>query len=363
MLAPAARPTTWKALAFGALLFAGVDLGVFRWGPYRWLAKPDSSAGWVVQRTLIEPTLRPVLPQPAIVVFGDSRMGEACIPELLQAALGEPTAGVRLASVPGTSPRVWPFLFERLPPPPGGYRVAVVGLADWDDDHAGPSFGERDLDLAFLGPLLDLRGAADVAADFTAAAARRDAWLCACCRVYAWRRDLQDLLLAPWSRIDAARRRYWFVAGDPRYGGVDRSLAGVRWEDGRVVGLRPEDQGAAAALRDIVQPGPPADDSAYRRKWLGRMADLAAAAGTTLVFVRMPTQVLPLAQARAPATAVLDELARRPHVRVLARDLCAELERPEFFFDALHLNRAGAERFTRLLAAALLAACGPQLGR
>jgi hypothetical protein len=357
------RPTTWKALAFGALLFAGVDVGVFRCGPYRWLAKPDSSAGWVVRRTLIEPTLRPDLPQPSIVVFGDSRMGEACIPELLQAGLGAPPAGVRMATVPGTSPRVWPFLFEHVPPPRGGFQIAVVGLSDYDDDIPGKSWSERELDLAFLGPLLGLGDAALVAADFTAAGARRDTWLCACSRIYAWRRDVQDLLLAPWSRYDAVRRHYWWLAGDRGYPGVDRSLAGVRWEGGEVAGLRPEDRAAAPALAALVQPGPSIDESAYRRKWLGRMADLTAAAGTALVFVRMPTQVLPRAHPRARATAVLDELARRPHVRVLDRDLFADLERPECFYDALHLNRRAAEWFTRRLAEALLAACGPQLGR
>src|SRR5262249_58776478 len=115
MGSPTPRPTTWKALAFAVLLFAGVDVGVFRCGPYRWLAKPDSSAGWVVRRTLLEPQLRPEQPGvPSVVLLGDSTMNEACIPEMLRAGLGDPAPGVRLAAIPGATPRVWPFVYERL---------------------------------------------------------------------------------------------------------------------------------------------------------------------------------------------------------------------------------------------------------
>src|SRR5262252_4267485 len=97
-----ARPTTWKALAFAALLFAGVDVGVFRCGPYPWIAKPDSSDGWVMRRTLLEPRLRPDKPGvPSIVLLGDSTMNGACIPEMLRAGLGDPAPGIRVAAIPG----------------------------------------------------------------------------------------------------------------------------------------------------------------------------------------------------------------------------------------------------------------------
>src|SRR5262245_11807674 len=125
MASAAAAPSSWKALACGALLFLGVDLAVFRWGPYAWLAKPDSGAGCVVQRTLLEPSLRPAVQQPSVLLLGDSTMNDACIPELLRAELGAPSPFVRPASIPGTTPRVWPFLFARVPAPPGGFRVAV----------------------------------------------------------------------------------------------------------------------------------------------------------------------------------------------------------------------------------------------
>ena len=293
-------------------------------------------------------------------------MGEACIPELLAAGLrgdaGQPAPEVRKASIPGTTPRVWPFLFAHLPAPPGGFAAVVVGLHDYHDDTPGGSLRENALDLAFLGPILGPGDAAEVA-DFTAAGSRRDAWLVGCSRIYAWRRDLQDLLLSPWSRYKAARRHYWWLESNQPYVGIDRSLAGVHVEDGRIVGLRPEDHGMEAALRSVVWPETTVDDSAYRRKWLGRLADLAAAAGTQLLFVRMPTQVLPRAVPRPVSSAVLDELAARPHVRVLDRDLFAELERPEFFYDHVHLNRAGAERFTQLLGAALRRELGPRPGR
>ena len=354
--------TTWRAVLCGIVLFASVDGVVFRTGLYARIAKPESNAGWFVRRTVLEPELRPATP-PGLVVLGDSTMAEGCIPELLRTELGVPPPFVRLAAIPGTTPRVWPFLLDAVPAPPGGWRLTVVGLATYDDDAPGEALADRALDLAFLGPTLTLREAAGVAADFTSAAARRDVWLQAACKSYAWRRDVRDLLASPSERREVVRRHLWWLHRDEPYAGVATSLAGARVEGRAIVGLRPEDATAVARLRALVWPGDPIDNGAYRRKWLGRLRDRVVATGSELVLLRVPTQMLPRAVPRPVNTTVVDELARSPHVHVLDAALFAELERPEFTFDAVHLNRAGAERFTRILAGELRRRFGALLQR
>lgn len=354
--------TSWRAFLCGIVLFASADCVVFRTGLYARIAKPDSNAGWVVRRAVLEPELRPAT-QPSLVVLGDSTMSEGCIPELLRTELGVPAPFVRLAAVPGTTPRVWQFLLDAVPAPPGGWRLTVVGLATYDDDAPGEAMAERVLDLAFLGPTLTLRDAGDVAADFASAAARRDVWLQAACKSYAWRRDVRDLLASPSERREVVRRHLWWLHRDEPYAGIATSLAGARVEGREIVGLRPEDAAAIARFRAIVWPGDPIDNGAYRRKWLWRLRDKAVAAGSELVLLRVPTQMLPRAVPRPANTTVVDELARSPHVHVLDTALFAELERPEFTFDAVHLNRAGAERFTHILAAELRRRFAAQLQR
>ena len=114
--------TTWKALLCGALLFAAADVGVFRSGLYAWLAKPDSSAGWVTRQTLFEPLAHPPTEQPSVLLLGDSTMGEAGDEVALRERLGA-RGIVKNGAVPGSTPRVWPFLFAQGPAPPGGWRL------------------------------------------------------------------------------------------------------------------------------------------------------------------------------------------------------------------------------------------------
>ena len=58
---------------------------------------------------------------------------------------------------------------------------------------------------------------------------------------------------------------------------------------------------------------------------------------------------------------VFDFLKRRADIREAS--FFAELERPEFFYDAVHLNIRGRARFTELLATELERRFGPRLGR
>ncbi|MEO6595939.1 MAG: hypothetical protein ABIP94_14400, partial [Planctomycetota bacterium] len=225
--APVSTPTTWRALLCGLLLFALADVAVFRSGAYAWLAKPDSSAGWVVLRTRLEPALRPELAQPSILLLGDSSMLEAGNTNELRAHLGSPLVSAHNAGVPGSTPRVWPFLFSALEAPPGGYTLVVIGLREFDDDAEPEEFGKRAYDLSFLGPLLGATEMLSMVDEFAASNPRRDARLMALCQTWVWRRDLQDLCSAPWARYEDVRRQLGRLRWGQDYEGIEQSLAGV----------------------------------------------------------------------------------------------------------------------------------------
>lgn len=354
--APSPRPaTTWRALLGALLLFVLGDVVVFRSGLYAWLAKPDSAAGWVVRRTLLAPD--PASDAVAsVLLLGDSRIGEACDEHRLREQLGAPPVAVVQGSIPGSSPRVWPDAFARMPVPPGGWQLVVVGLAEFDDDADGERMSERLYDLGFFGPWLqpararELATALDVPNNPNAV---RDIWLCTFCKAFAWRRDFQDLGADPWTRAREVMRqlgrRIW---GGP-YDGIDRSLAGVRVENGAIVGPVGDERQDRVVLRHLVFREHCVDNAAYRRRWLGELVDRVTATGAQVVFVRLPSQVLPRAKPRVPNMRVLDELAQRPGVHVLPFELFAALEAPEYFFDALHVNRAGRRLLTPQLAEVL----------
>ncbi|HEU4419173.1 MAG TPA: hypothetical protein VFT55_09560, partial [Planctomycetota bacterium] len=61
--------------------------------------------------------------------------------------------------------------------------------------------------------------------------------------------------------------------------------------------------------------------------------------------------------------AIFGELAGRSHVHVLDPNLFADLERPEYFYDALHMNQLGRRQFTERLADTLRQRFGAVLTR
>jgi len=360
--------STWRALLYALLLFVLGDVVVFRSGLYAWLAKPESSGGWVTKRTLLAPPPLAAGDVASVLLLGDSRIGEAIDEHSLRAQLGAPPVAVTQASLPGSSPRVWAQLFERLPQPPGGFSLVVLGLPDYDDDAGHEDQQHRLNDLAFLGPSLGPRRAFELAAELRGEAnphATRDVWLATLLKSFAWRRDVQDLAADPYTRYREVRRQFGRLSWATPYPGNPGSLAGVRVDGDAIRDLPPTSTSAQdlPTLRNLVFHEHDVDNTAYRRRWLGELADRVRASGAELVVVRMPLQVLPRSKPRVPATAVVDELAQRPGVHVLPYELLAGAEAPEFFFDALHVNREGRQLCTRLLAEQLLARCAGRLGR
>jgi lysophospholipase L1-like esterase len=70
-----------------------------------------------------------------------------------------------------------------------------------------------------------------------------------------------------------------------------------------------------------------------------------------VIFIRLPRGPVPRPDRLLPRTgSVIRDLASRPGVLMADEHAFDSLERPEFFWDALHLNRAGIARFSPMLA-------------
>src|SRR5262249_28525087 len=113
-----------------------------------------------------------------------------------------------------------------------------------------------------------------------------------------------------------------------------------------------------AAERDalrarLLQPPAPQTGALaeYRRLWFGRITDRYRGSPTRIVFVRIPrgpiTRPAALSDARR---GVVRELSAQPGVLLLDERAFDALERPELFFDGLHLNATGRADFSPALA-------------
>ena len=100
----------------------------------------------------------------------------------------------------------------------------------------------------------------------------------------------------------------------------------------------------------------------YRRRWFGAIIARYRGTRTRLIAVRLPRG--PVVRPNLPADegGTLREYAARGELALLDEHLFDELERPELFGDALHMNAAGGERFSLKLAREVRRALGPPRG-
>jgi hypothetical protein len=97
--------------------------------------------------------------------------------------------------------------------------------------------------------------------------------------------------------------------------------------------------------------------AAYRRKWFGKIMERYRGTATKVVFYRLPRAPIPRPDSLVrKLSGSIREFPSRSNVLLLDEHAFDSLERPEFFRDALHLNREGTARFSKLMAERLLEA-------
>lgn len=328
---------------------------------YRHLAEPHSNAGTTALKLRLarrDATSHP----PTILVFGDSRVGEGFSPVIAQQA----TDSVNFVNVaaPGSSPRTWYYLLRAMVRKNVPFKLVVVGLvypptgasrlADWP------------LDPAFMAPLVDLRDAIEFPASFVGphvrARAREAIWL----PTVLMQKDIQNLLASPRERRRHLHGKLGWLKHIRNYRGRDETMPPLAFDpDHRVIDWKNASQLQRTELEQHLRTlkQVPFDNSAFAQLWFGQLLELIRENDAQLVFYPLPRgpyqEILPLDYAPPDW---LSELANERDVTVLPADFLIDLEAPQYFFDALHANRAGraitSERVAKA-AAAILAERAP----
>lgn len=346
------------AAAFLALLL--IDLALFRSGVYSMLIKPDSTAGSVVGAELVVRKYREAT-RKNVLVLGNSQIGEGFSAALADAAVQRPDLHFINASVAGTSPRVWNYLLREVDP--DGDRFAAIALmVEYDGLYNWNDFANYSLDISYSTPLLRLVDLDEFTESFTAADLRARARRTILLPEQGLHEDLQDFLAHPLRRMHDLRkvRPAWLYAVS-QYGGHGGALPELVLDPGSCM---PANWGADAAewkprletyLRDMRKPAPQQMQIAnqnYERLWLGRIAQRYHARGIPVIVFAMTRGPWKADFLPAPTlNPVLIELRDAGLITALPGDAFVELEKPQFFFDTLHLNAAGRERFSKLFAA------------
>ena len=346
------------AVCAGILLYAISDQAIFGSGWYLRFLDPDSLAGRVVL-TVNEEAGRPGATGAEVAVVGNSMLAEGFSAKVADSA----AAGrmrFRNLSVPASTPRCWYYLLRAADEEARRYRAIVIQVEEYSDEDGETPMADAISDVHIVDPLLKPSDALDFALSFSRPRLQFEALRGTLLKGYIYKQDVQALLEAPSRRLEKmAQARQGYAGWIYDYPGREQSLAGMKvdWAR-RSIDFPP---GVPADIRDRLrrtilrtrarQTG---EQARYRRLWFGRILERYSGGKTRIIFVRVPRgpAVNPaFDDAGDPST--IRAFATRPYVTLMDPHAFQSLEQPEYFFDDLHMNHAGRERFSRMLARAL----------
>ena len=341
----------WKAL-LGVAIFFGADAAAFRSGWYSQYLETDSSAGAMQLVLLREKQHQAEWKEPIVLTMGDSRLNYS--PKAANEFSAAKGYGFRLShgGVAGTNPRIWHYILRELDPTARRYKAIVFAVDDYDDEDTYIDYTDYPLDVNYLSLLLRWSDMPEYPLSYTTPKYALEAWKACLFKGAALQPDLLAMLHNPRRRRQEAKaRRAWWPNGSYEYQETEQSVAGlsVDWTTRKATVPAGVDPQVVETV--LLRPVAPQTGKygAYRRKWFGKIFERYQGSPTKLVFVMLPRGPI----LRPPVVKVshsIREFASRPGVLLGDEHRFEELERPELFKDALHMNRAGSTRYGEMLA-------------
>jgi hypothetical protein len=342
----------------------GLDALLFRTHLYMSILEPDSSAGLLELVLWREKRAQNTAGDNLVVTLGNSRMGYT--PRIVDLRPRQTGYAVRTAGVPGSDPRSWYYLLRDLDPTARRYRAVVFGVDDYDDEDRAFHSDDDIRALHYCIARLRWYDAIDFARSFHSREVQWEALRGAVLKGVALQSDIQAFLAHPLKRIAYVRlcHRGW---PDWTYGYVesDRNMVGLQIDWSTLKAAYPP--GMTDEQKDTVRnyllhaPDPQTGRMAnYCRTWLGRIAGRYRDSRTKVIFFRLPRGPIPRPDYLVKKlSGSIRELASRPNVILANEHLFDSLEHPEYFKDAMHMNRDGLDRFSPMLADEVARILGP----
>ena len=352
----------WPLIKLVLVAFVGlavIDLIAFRTGLYASWIEPNSSAGSVVGSTMLIKR-ETKADSSNILVLGNSKIGEGFSGRLADQASGRPDLHFINGAVAGSTPRIWYYLLRELDPGCNRY-AAVAMMVDYDPTTNQEDMGNYAADTNYLQPLLRFTDFSEYAASFTKPTERERARRAVALPMQALHDDITSLLRSPLHRFhDTGRSRRLWMDASISYAGREQRLpdleidvaAGMprNW-DGVSESTKPQLESYFRGLRQHASEQTIAANNAYVERWVGAIAQCYHAAGGKVFVFSVPRG--PWHELLVPAPKIggaVADLAKRGLIEPLPGVTFVPLEQPQYFFDHLHMNHDGRERFSRLLA-------------
>ena len=342
-----------RNLFLGIAAFICVDGVIFHSGLYVSILAPSSYAGRVVRITQAERERAPSGLK-EVLVLGDSRIAEGFSPTLAN-ELGSP-AGLKFVGLaePAASANTWYYMVREVDPTRRRYAAIVIPYGIGYEPNSADA-----LRISMTAPLLRYGDCFHFASGFQRWSGRFRAFVACILRGSAYQDDVVDLLSHPVARIksiqlaDKMRSR-------SEYKGRDYDLVGTSYNatTGQVTFAPKLTEAQRLAFRkSLIRPSQ--SDTEYslklQRDWIPRIMNRYSHSPTAIVLTPLPRgPFLELGGFSKGYESVLPTSVIQRTSFSLPGHTFEFLEKPEYYFDAFHLNAKGRQKFTETLVSELL---------
>src|SRR6266480_5849757 len=344
-----------RNLLLGIAAFVSLDGIIFHTGLYVSILAPNSYAGRVAVITRAEKQ-RPSLGLKEVLVLGDSRMAEGFSTTVAD-ELGS-AAGFKFVTLaePASTANTWYYMLREVDPTAQCYWAIVLPYGIGYEPTSAES-----LRISMAAPLLRYGDCFTFASAFQQWSGRFRAVTACILRGCAYQSDVADFLEHPIARIENVQRESAMVRARAVYKGRDYDMVGTSYDatTGQMTFPPRLTEAQREAIRkSLLQPSQSEMQYSLRlqRDWIPRILNRYSKSATAIVLTpvpRGPFAELPAFSAgqRAP----FPQVTRQRTVFSLPEQTFDFLEKPDYYFDAFHLNAKGRQRFTERLVNDLVA--------
>jgi hypothetical protein len=337
----------------GVAAFICVDGAIFHSGLYVSILAPSSYAGRVAKITFAEKNRVPSGLK-EVLVLGDSRIAEGFSATLAN-ELGS-AAGLKFVSLaePAASANTWYYMVREVDPAAQRYSAIVVPYGIGYEPNSADA-----LRISMTAPLLRYGDCFHFASGFQRWSGRSRAFVATILRGLAYQDDVVDLLSHP---IERARNIEQADKARPtaEYKGRAYDLIGTSYNasTGQVTFAPKLTETQRLAFRkSLIQPTQ--SDTEYslklQRDWIPRILQRYSHSPTAIVLTPLPRgPFLALGGFSKGYESVLPASVIDSTSFSLPGHTFEFLEKPQYYFDAFHLNAQGRQKFTETLVSELM---------
>lgn len=343
-----------RNLLLGIAAFVCLDGIIFHSGLYVSILAPDSYAGRLAVITRAEKQRAPSGLK-EVLVLGDSRMAEGFSTTVAD-ELGS-AAGFKFVNLtePASTVNSWYYMLREVDPAARRYSAIVVPYGiGYEPSTADP------LRISMAAPLLRYGDCFNFASAFQRWSGRFRAFTACILRGSAYQSDVTDFLERPIARIKSVQQEAERLHSRAVYKGRDYDLVGTSYDPatGQVTFAPKLTEAQRAAVRkSLIQPSQ--SDMEYssklQRDWIPRILNRYSKSSTAIVLTPVPRgPFVDLPAFFMPYHSVLPSVITQRTNFSVPEQTFEFLEKPEYYFDAFHLNAKGRQRFTETLVSELV---------